>query len=266
MLRRFLKKLQRIRKFINWKLQSKKVASLYKTENARPFCVTDEEIVIIAPHADDELIGCHQLITNYARRITVLYCGYLGSNQSESNRIIRQQEIKNYCQMQGCKLIISTPQAVGYDIKRALVERRPQYVFLPSYVDWHDEHRLVNEVFIENCGDYKGYIAWYHVSMPIPGKFINAYSSMNKEQNNRKWDLMKQVYVSQLHMDIDRFRFVENNNNKYEETYCVLASDQYSKTLNALKKMEAKRMYDLKNTLGNIRKMYELTNCIYKSI
>lgn len=266
MLRRFIKYLIRIRKTINWKLQSRRVASLYKNENAQPFCITDEEVVIIAPHADDELIGCHQLITNYTQSITVLYGGYLGSNQTESNRITREQEIKKYCQMQGCNLVVSTPKTIGYELKRVIRERVPQFIFLPSYVDWHDEHRLVNDVLIENFEEYKGHIAWYHVSMPIPGRFINAYSAMSKEQNNSKWDLMKQVYISQLHMDINRFRFVEKINGKPEETYFVLDKNEYKEAVNAFKEIGVKKMHKLKSALGDISKMYELTNSIYQSI
>ncbi|WP_313027269.1 hypothetical protein [Soonwooa sp.] len=66
-----------------------------------------KNILILAPHADDEWIGCSQVISK-AEESTVYYYNFLGKNYHQENETIRQNEIRNVSKKTGFKLIVST--------------------------------------------------------------------------------------------------------------------------------------------------------------
>lgn len=230
---------------------------------------TDKRILVLAPHADDELIGCYQLIKNHYDTVTVLYCSFLGSNYSDSNKRTREKEFVSFVQTVNCDYIISSPDRVKEDIRTFINQSMPEFIFLPSVVDWQHEHRklnnLCNEVVEENM-DLK--IGWYHVSLPIPIDYINSYSLMSNKDFEEKWAVMNSCYTSQLHMDIERFRFVEKsipNDNCALETYSILTIHNWKKMI-ANAHIIQPELNALKECLGNMKKMFCLTNNIYRTI
>lgn len=255
-------------KHLKWRLQAKKITHLTHVSNAVPF-TCDGPILIIAPHADDELIGCHRLIRNNAEKITILYCAFLGSNYSEQNRQVRQREFEHYARMQGCDYAISSPEQLQSKLITLIHQLNPAYIFLPSFVDWHPEHRLINKILIET---FKAItmnvrIGWYHISLPIPGIFVNSYSEMDEKQQHEKWETMAACYPSQMHMDISRFKFIENLGNSsatLAEAYVILPISKWKTAVETVS--DETELNSLKMTLGNIKSMYIETTNVYKQI
>lgn len=227
-------------------------------------------ILIVAPHADDELIGCHQLVSNSNVEVTIFYCGFLGGNNSKENQIVREREIRAYAESQHRNLVISTSDDIEKDIEEVIKDQQPAFVFLPSFIDWHPEHRLVN-ILLANVirkMDFQCKIGWYHVSLPIPAEVVNYMSPMSEEQFLYKWGTMVQCYPSQLHMDIKRFKFIERQVKKRYyaiETYYVQPVEKWDHSISTLKPNEY-LMDEMKHTLGQIDKMYKQTMLFYKMI
>lgn len=216
--------------------------------------------IIIAPHADDELIGCHQLLSGCCGESAIFYCGFLGGNYNEENRRLRESEIRKYAEKQRCRLIVSSPENLVNDLEQAVTDIHPATILVPSFVDWHPEHRQSNSILytvIEKLG-YQGLVGWYHVSLPIPASVANSMSLMSKESHRNKWKMMEACYPSQLHMDIKRFRFVERQvgGGQYAaETYYLQPADDWKQSVNALRQEEG-AMNDMKQTLGQMDQMY----------
>lgn len=101
------------------------------------------EILIIVPHSDDELIGCHQFIRHNINNATLFYCGFTGKNKTQENHIVRLDEFKKYCEQSNCKYVVSS-ENVKEDLYSYLDEAKPDIVAIPSMVDWHSEHRVIN--------------------------------------------------------------------------------------------------------------------------
>lgn len=227
-----------------------------------------DDILIIAPHADDELIGCNELITNKKLSLEVFYCSLLGSNYTKDNQKIREQEFRNYMSICNRNYTIAKNSTWEEELFRYIDYRRPKYIFLPSFVDWHDEHRLVNLKLLDALDQigYEPQICWYNVSLPIPAKYVNAYSPLDKRKQRAKWLQLKQFYPSQSHMDIGRFKFIEANCNykKYGivEPYILMNYANWQSVMSLLLPHE-KLLSDLKFTVGNIREMYLFTNQLY---
>lgn len=223
-------------------------------------------ILVIAPHADDELIGCYQLLKDYSDLITVLYCSFLGSDYSEKNRIKRENEFLTFIRTVKCNYIISSPNRVKEDTQLFIKQNNPEFVFLPSVIDWQHEHRLLNYLCNEIINESSNLrIAWYHVSLPIPGDYVNAYSEMSELDNKEKWRMMEACYTSQLHMDIDRFRFVDwtiGNTKSAFETYCILKISNWKKLLIAAQSIQPE-LDNLKYCLGDMGKMFNQTKQAY---
>ena len=225
-------------------------------------------VLLIAPHADDELIGCHQIISSNADSTTVVYCGFLGSNPTDDNKKVRELEIKDYVASQRSSILVSSPENIKTDLSRLITDTNPSVICLPSVVDWHPEHRQINYILDEvlSSSSWRGQVLWYHVSLPIPAQYVNCYSGMSKKQHTHKWSTMKTYYPSQLHMDIKRFRFVERvlqNTVFAVETYIVQDYNQWKESLNILGNKTINET-ELKQSLGDIEKMFYYTFDYYK--
>ena len=128
------------------------------------------EILIIVPHADDELIGCHQFIRHNINNATLFYCGFTGKNKTQENHIVRLDEFKKYCEQSNCKYVVSS-ENVKEDLYSYLDEAKPDIVAIPSMVDWHSEHRVINYYIRDYINSHRNpcikSVLWYHLSVPL---------------------------------------------------------------------------------------------------
>lgn len=252
-----------------WKRQSKAIG-FFDLRNIPSFH-HDGNILIIAPHADDELIGCHQLINANKNNVTIFYCALLGSNSSLDNRKCRRNEFREYVKSIGCNSYIADSSKLVEDMVNCITMSSPTCIMLPSYIDWHPEHRLVNQLvfkIVSSMYDSGLTIGWYHVSLPIPPKYINCRIAMDKTMFRVKWNAMKEYYPSQMHIDIDRFKYIERlfSSNEYaNETYITMPLDQWKQHIERGYVL-VERINAMKSIVGNIREMYHQTASLYGQI
>ena len=151
-----------------------------------------ESVVVLAPHMDDETIGCGGTLALHAQRgarITVVFLtdGRHGSSKLATlgghERALRQQELietrKREAQRALGRLGIadmiclevedgtlqSCPDA-AQKLAQILAERRPQLVYLPFYLEEHADHRAASRVLLEAAAGTRldfhcvGYEVW----------------------------------------------------------------------------------------------------------
>lgn len=189
----------------------------------------NRKCVALIPHADDELLGLNSLIHN--SEIRLIYLGYLGSNCSENNRIVRMEEFENFCKKTGCDYVLYT----GGDLD---IPKDIDIVFLPSIVDWHDEHRDVNYVLREYCEKHsiKPSIAWYNISVYYMFNKYAKYVRQTKQQHEGKFNLFKKMYPSQMKLPIMRFKIKDRLYGKEissfaAEKFMCLSYSQWEKAI-----------------------------------
>ncbi len=226
----------------------------------------DDRLLVIAPHADDELIGCHSLISRFTSQTKVFYCSFLGDNTAEENRLIRQSEFCAYMQKINADYEISSPKNLTADLSKTIKNYKPTIIALPSFIDWHKEHRRINEIVSElKILNEDILILWYHISIPIPPRYVNSVSPIDKDSFKHKWDCFFTHYKSQIHMDTKRFMFVEGMyaSSRYVfETYLIQPYSQWVQNLNSLS-AENSKLDSLKSILGNISEMHRESNNYY---
>jgi LmbE family N-acetylglucosaminyl deacetylase len=169
-----------------------------------------EHILIIAPHADDELIGCFQFIKNNLRAVRLFYCGFTGGNIDSENISSRAAEFEKFCKTMKVEYVVSSNN-IEIDLKKEINEYGPDAILIPSFVDWHLEHRKVNHILseiIEHC-DCSTCIMWYQISVPMSSTFVNCFEVLNKRDQDEKWDIFYDCYKTQKHLPIKRFRYAE---------------------------------------------------------
>lgn len=112
-------------------------------------------VVVIAPHADDDIFGCGGTLLKHRAAggsLTTIYLS-LGKPKEESDL---REEIATCRETLGSKSVFldfplnnfqMTEEAVAA-FKYAVVEAQPDALFIPAFTDDHDDHRHANEYLL----------------------------------------------------------------------------------------------------------------------
>lgn len=231
-----------------------------------------DKVIIIVPHADDELIGCFQFMKSNKTKVCLFYCDMTGSNNDETNKHIRRKEFERLCSESSFEYVISS-ENINYSLSKVVEEYDPNAILLPSIVDWHPQHREVNNIVrIVLCQiDKKPKIIWYQVTVPINFKWANYYVPMNRQQHNEKWNMFSIVYKSQRKMPLIRFKYNERiAGKKYDkyaaETFCVLEFDVWLCCLNKFFGLVKWQQLDWKFNINSLLRVRNEAALLYAQI
>ena len=178
--------------------------------------------IILMPHSDDEWIGCSQILLHNPEDSLVVNMNMDGGDNQELHQI-RRKEAEAVSKKFGYRFI--TVQDKLSKLKEIISSEKPKCVFIPCYLDWHEEHIEVMRLFQEaaiQC-NYSGLVGMYQVSLPIPAGMINCGMSMTKRQLKEKWTILKQMYRTQSFLPLKRFMLNEYINGSITNEYAVEA-------------------------------------------
>ena len=191
--------------------------------------------IILMPHSDDEWIGCSQILLHNPEDSLVVNMNMDGGDNQELHQI-RRKEAEAVSMKFGYRFI--TVQDKLSELKEIISSENPKCVFIPCYLDWHEEHIEVMRLFQEaaiQC-NYSGLVGMYQVSLPIPAGMINCGMSMTKKQLKGKWTILKQMYRTQSILPVKRFMLNEYINGGITGAYAVEAY-----TISEFKDWDSKR-------------------------
>jgi LmbE family N-acetylglucosaminyl deacetylase len=143
-------------------------------------------LLVVAPHPDDETIGCGVLMARRRRQgrpVTVVVVSDGGTSHRSPQLSpaalgeIRREESASACALLG----VTDVRFLGFDehdlrreraglvasLAGLVSELRPREVLVPSGRDWHPEHRTVHDRALEACrragfdGTIREYPVWY---------------------------------------------------------------------------------------------------------
>ena len=170
-----------------------------------------EKILILAPHADDESIGCGGLLLKYASQCDVIFLtdGRHGDIDIESSRMIeiRKKEftsVMNKLEVNSFNLlgIEDTKLESNYNIFKEILFNEYDYICIPNNLDQHPDHKAVTKhikkAFKENKINNKIRILMYEVwgTLPLP----NFYTDISNMKEDKKEII--NMYHSQIkHID-----------------------------------------------------------------
>lgn len=230
-----------------------------------------DKIIIIAPHADDELISSYQLITKYKNNIELFYCGYTGYNDNQSIYDLRLSEFISFWKSQNVKYYISS-RDVQQSLNQKLSDFKPDYVFIPYIIDWHSEHRKISEMLLKS--DFNDFtVVFYTISVPINNQLINYYVPMEKNDYKKKWNDFYMAYKSQKSQPVRRYKYNERINKIKDrkiyasEVFAMLTYKEFKKMATSFqKKITKKNIQNIKDSINDLCKVRVIADEIYELI
>ncbi|MBQ7075630.1 MAG: PIG-L family deacetylase, partial [Clostridia bacterium] len=198
-------------KKLQWRIQTRNInvslTNATKIENEFSLD-SNKKILIVVPHADDELIGCYSIVKKYCKNTIVWYSGMTGDDTNEANKNTRKQEFLKFCRKMGVESVTCNGD-IKEELQRTFYKYRPEYVFAPSVIDWHQEHRKLFFSVTDVLRDTDAQLYCYQVTVPITQKYITHYSELTKEEHKTKWQVFKDTYISQKFMSVLRMKLNE---------------------------------------------------------
>lgn len=146
-----------------------------------------ERVMVFAPHPDDESLGCGGTLALLARRceVTVVLVtdGGGAGGLPDGAAKVRQKEFVSalnelsihhwHCLGAPDGAFESTP-GLRQRIDGLLTEHRPQWVFLPSVLDYHRDHLRISDVVTTLCRDHAAIdkLIYYEIWAPVPATHV----------------------------------------------------------------------------------------------
>lgn len=149
-----------------------------------------KQVVVLAPHMDDEVIGCAGSILKHCAdgdHITVVYMtdsskGLPGKPANMEMSAIRKKESVLSGEILGVNkriyLGINDGSTQPWDeytdlLRDVIVETKPDLLYIPWYLDIHPDHRRTNELFKRaDCVQFNFDVCAYEVWSPLKPNII----------------------------------------------------------------------------------------------
>lgn len=249
--------------------------SFIEVDKLHPYNIlTKEELkktLILAPHSDDEWIGCSQILKN-SEDSTVYYFNFLGNNYSEANEKTRKKELESLQNIFDFKLTTSSNRDNYEDLEKLISENNFSSIFIPSPIDWHPEHILANNIFIkiyEKLKERKIPFYFYEVSVPIPSKIEKKFLPMTKKEIEEKKKVFNLHYPSQKNVSIRRLTLqnkLSASGSKFYaiEPYAIIDFETWKKLLYYINSKYEKEFQRLIHIIDSPLKTRIVSNKVYR--
>ena len=258
-LKTLIKKIFEIHRHIQW--QWAVFINRSKIKEEKKAVVPDCKILILAPHSDDEWIGCSKIIKENKN---VIICNMnMDGGDTEEIHAIRYQEMKSLADKYNRPFFTVNANDREKDLLQIIQDYQPEIIFLPFFMDWHEDHiRVMNMLKSVSATVTDFQIGMYPVSLPMLPNFITHYKPLNKSVLKAKWGVFLNTYKTQTFLPWRRFLANERINgacvNQYAaEVYSIIPVEQWIKLLdNHL--LTDKQKKCLKGNLNKISKVRKL--------
>lgn len=184
------------------------------------------KIMILAPHSDDEWVGCSQLIKTNNKQVLIVNMDMSGDD-SVGIHNLRYAEMELMAKNNGSEIVTLREDKKKHTALSELIESyNPEYIAVPFYYDWHKEHLLTRNILnkalnslVKKRNELK--IIEYQVSVPIPCNEITHCVSMTKREQDEKWRRFSQTYKTQDFFPIWRYKYNERIAGRYNNVYAA---------------------------------------------
>ena len=237
---------------------------LIESEKIKPDITIKQQIdgrcLVLIPHSDDEWIGCSRIVE---KGKDVILCNMdMCGGDTPALHYERFEEMSLVAQDNG-RSIITIKENKTEELKKVIIEIKPDYVFLPHFIDWHPEHievmNILNKAICDmDLNNVQFHVVQFQVSCPIIRGITHALA-MSEGEWKQKWAYFRSHYPSQVHIPYQRFSLNEIINGRYidayaAEVYCVMNTSDWIKYYNNNMVTE-KQIQELRNCLGSICSM-----------
>lgn len=236
---------QKYYRFFIFKNYIKRVKKIYSQKNIiypKPLQIqSTDKILVLAPHADDESIGCGGLLLKYSKQCEVvcLTDGRLGDPNVPMNELmrIRKEEFisaMNFAMLKDYQFLNTHDGNLLNEFDRfAQIDFEDyDYIFIPNILDQHPDHKAVGIHLAKllKSTKVKAKICMYEVwnALALPNSYIDISDISQKKKE------MVSLYQSQTkHIDYQN-RILSLNNYRgmsvgveYAEVYSCVSTTEF---------------------------------------
>ena len=246
--------------FVDSRLERKKIKKSKKQKELKG------KKMILIPHADDEWIGCSSILLDEEKPL-LINMDKQGGDSVELHKK-RRYELESIAIACSCQMLTVSEHLT---LKEIINQFLPDYIFVPSFLDWHEEHFEVMEELqttiseIDNMGNLK--IAMYQVSIPIPEHIVTHVVPLSRKRWKRKWHRFRKHYKTQKHIPHKRFACHELINGKMIDSYAaevfaIFDAFEWAKALDIMRANNNDKEYFKKhiNQIASIRRYLKGTS------
>ncbi len=148
-----------------------------------PALLRGERLLVLAPHPDDEVIGCGGIVAQHLREHRAVRIVIATDGAEGGDAALREEESRRGIAVLGEAEIVFlgfADRTLGDDassrIREQLLDFRPDLVLVPSPVEIHPDHVALSRVFCETIQRDETLfadlavtrVAFYEVSAPLP--------------------------------------------------------------------------------------------------
>ena len=215
--------------------------------------LTGKRVLVLAPHPDDETIGCGGSLALHGKagdpvKVVILTDGGMGdvSNQMAKDEYVglRKKEALEACAILGIGDLefweypdrsLSGSRGALRKIMDVLVSFAPDLVYCPSPMEIHPDHRAVSFLLfdaIRSC-DLIFEVAFYEINQPVSVRSLVDITSVidkKKEALNAYGSQLKERPYDDICLALSRFRSVTlPEGATYAEGYCIWKAESLRK-------------------------------------
>lgn len=210
-------------------------------------------ILVISPHPDDDVIGCGGTIRLHVLSGHTVFVAYLtdgegGIKDGKNNGVeLRKLEAIKSTTMLGVDesnlfffhltdghLINQTE--VNYDFRNLVSFIKPDVIYLPSFLETHQDHYAAN-LFLQNNLISSVTIGAYEVWTPlIPNRLVNISSVIEEKKKSilAHTSQMNELDYADAAVSINRYRAaMYSNKSQYAEAFIYCKSTEYFHLMNS---------------------------------
>lgn len=219
---------------------------------------SNENVLVIAPHMDDETIGCGGTLARHVAmgaRVTVVYLtdgrhggaipqdGSGATTQPEQTLAeVRKSEARDALAELGIRditfldavdgQVMQTP-GLGHRLRQHLLELRPDVVYLPFFLEEHPDHRAASSVLLEATAgtDLNFRCHGYEVWTPLfPNCLVNIDQTIELKKRGIAHYKSQLAQSDYLHTALGLNAYRSSallSHCRYAEAFCALSLRQY---------------------------------------
>jgi LmbE family N-acetylglucosaminyl deacetylase len=212
-----------------------------------------ENVLVLAPHMDDEVIGCGGALAKHVARgaqVTVVFLtdggasgtvapaagssSLVGTRRREAGLALQTLGVQNSLFLDGPDgALRATPELTGK--LRALLERQAfAVIYLPFFLEEHPDHRAASDLLLDAArgltldAQCMGYEVWTTL---FPNCLVNIDATVQVKRdalNHYRSQLAEADYAhTQLGLNAYRSAAFHGGSCRYAEAFCALPLERY---------------------------------------
>ena len=191
----------------------------------------DDKICILAPHADDEVIGCGGLLAKYCNQCDVILLTDGAFNGDENIQKIREDEftkVMKFLKIENFSFMRAkdTQLVEAYDLFEKIDFSKYNYVIMPHPFDPHKDHVVPQAFFkkLKNKKHLKAKAVYYEVwgTMNEPTNFVDISDVVEtKRKAIEMYESQKNIDYAGRILGLNHYRGMRHNV-EFAEAYTIV--------------------------------------------